>query len=50
MIKNCLSAASMVALTLTMSVSTQAFAADANFGSRCERPRGRGSIVEARRA
>ena len=33
MIRNCLFAASMVALTLTMSVSTQAFAADANFGS-----------------
>ena len=33
MIKNCLFAASLLALTLTMSVSTQAFAADANFGS-----------------
>ena len=33
MIKNCLSATSIVALTLTMSVSTQVFAAVANFGS-----------------
>jgi hypothetical protein len=33
MIKNCLSAESLLALALTMSVSTQAFAGDTNFGS-----------------
>ena len=32
MIKNCLSAASLVVLTLTMCVSTEAFAADTTFG------------------
>ena len=46
MIKNCLSAASLVVLTLTMCVSTEAFGGHHLRPARSSRPRGRCSIVE----